>query len=74
MSDFPVSAARASEGHCPLCDGRLAMFGRCDACDVSWILTSVEDGKRPALIPTGRNLTTDEIRKLYDRETEEGSS
>lgn len=65
-SDFTKSAARVSEGFCPLCDDQLEReSGTCGACDVRWWFDS-STGK-PAL-RTSRGLTKDEIKKLYDRE------
>lgn len=63
-TDFPKSAARASEGFCPLCDRTLAHTGDCLACGVLWGVEQV-DGR--VVLRHSRPLKADEIKKLHDR-------
>jgi hypothetical protein len=65
QSDYPRSAALLSEGHCPLCSGYMRISW-CPGCRVGWRLDQV-DG-RPTITPVGRDLTDDEIRRLYNRD------
>lgn len=70
-TDFTASAARVSEGFCPLCGCQVVLVdddgyrrGTCTKCNVGWQVTAIEG--RPALT-TSRRLTAEEIRFLYAR-------
>jgi hypothetical protein len=77
LSDFPKSAARISEGFCPLCDRRMNDHAFCVPCDVGWALegsgahTAGDDvqvlGSAGVLVVASRRLTADEIKRLYAR-------
>ncbi|HKY49704.1 MAG TPA: hypothetical protein VJP45_00460 [Candidatus Limnocylindria bacterium] len=77
VSDFPKSAARISEGFCPLCDGRMNADAFCVSCEVGWTLEGSgarkadEDvqvfGTAGVLIVPSRRLRPDEIKRLYAR-------
>lgn len=64
VTDFPRSAARASEGICPLCDRVLVHTGDCMACGVLWGVETVE-GR--LLLRHSRPLKPEEIKRLHDR-------